>query len=424
MMLTISPASRFTGEVVVPSSKSHTVRALLLALLARGRSRVKRMLESDDTRTCMNVVRALGGNVDGERISGNGVRLITEANEIFTGDSGITTTFVVPILGLRRDAASVMRVSMGVQMAKRPIEPLCDALAPLGMRVAKRGKILEVSGALRGGKSCVRGSNSQYLSALLMALPFAVGDSVIDAVDTQEWPYIEMTLSWLRNVGISIRHEVASKRRHRFFIRGRQHMRAFSRAIPADFSSASYPIAAAVLIPGRVMVRGVDMRDAQGDKRLVNVLRRMGADISATKCGLVVRGGCALHGIAVDMGDMPDMVPTLAVVATQADGVTHIKNIRHAREKETDRISAMATQLRTMGARVTEKPSSLSVYRSKLHGARLHGYRDHRTIMALAVAGLVADGVTRIDTAEGISKTFPTFPALMASLGAEMKFTS
>lgn len=424
MILAVSPASRFTGEVVVPSSKSHTVRALLLALLARGKSRVRDMLESDDTRACMDVVRALGGNVDGERISGNGVSLATDTKEIFTGDSGITTTFVVPILGLRRNTTNVIRVRMGTQMAKRPMAPLSEALAPLGMRVTKCGKILEVSGALMGGKSCVRGSNSQYLSALLMALPFAIGDSVIDAVDTQEWPYIEMTLSWLRDLGIFIRHDVASKCRHRFFIPGEQRISAFSRRIPADFSSASYPIAAAVLIPGRVVVRGVDMRDAQGDKRLVDILRRMGADISATTRGLVVRGGAELHGVTVDMGDMPDMVPTLAAVATQTNGVTHIKNIRHAREKETDRISAMTAQLRKMGARVTERPSSLTMYHSKLHGARLHGYRDHRTIMALAVAGLVADGVTRIDTAEGIRKTFPTFPALMASLGAEMKLTS
>ncbi len=436
MKLIVQPTQKLRGEVTPPSSKSHSVRALIIATLAKGTSRLHNVLDAEDGRAAIEVCKGLGAKVHVRKnaagglevtVESEGVPLETLKTDLFTSNSGITTTFTIPLIGLRKNTEVIMTLSSGEQMQKRPIASIVEAVKKLGMEAApfKKGENfpMRVSGQLIGGNCAVDGSNSQYLSALLLSLPCAQKNSVIEVKDLRERPYVDMTLAWLDEQSIRYGH-FKKDNVDTFKIFGNQQYRAFEKTIPGDFSSASYLIAAAVLLSGEVTLHGLDMDDPQGDKRLVSILRQMGADIAVKGTDLVIKGGKPLKGTTIDCGDIPDMLPTLAVIGTRAQGKTTLFNVANARIKETDRIKSMASELEKMKAKVEEKESSLVIYESRLYRARVHGYSDHRTIMALAVAGLLAEGESVIDTAEGINKTFPNFADMMRGIGAKIELTS
>jgi len=424
MNIRIEQTHTISGTVMPPSSKSQTIRSLLIATMANGVSTIANVLESDDTTHARAVCVALGATVTAGNdlvVEGNGIPLNPLSRTLHSGDSGITTRFVLPMLGLREDSNNAMTLDCGLQMRQRPLRPLIDALNHLGMTVKSIRKNdscpLSVSGALQGGTVTIDGTTSQYLSALLLSLPCAPQDSVIIVKNLNERPYVEMTTQWLdaQDIRYTWTHDDVTDT---FAIAGGQRYRPSQKTIPGDFSSASYLIAAGVLLGGEVILQGLDMDDPQGDKRLVLILQEMGADIEAQTDRIIVRGGRSLKGMTIDCNDIPDLVPTLAVIGTQAAGTTYLTNVPQARLKETDRIHSMATELSKMGAMISEENDGLVVKQSILRGAEVQGYSDHRTIMALAVSGLVAQGATTIDTAEGISKTFPGFVEMMNRLGA------
>ena len=410
-----------------PASKSQTIRALFFACLAQGSSTLINPLDSDDTKAAIKVCEDLGVKISKKDnsliIDSNGIPLIFNQTKINTGNSGIATRFLLPILGLRKDFDNPVIVDCGEQMKQRPLNSLLDALKNLGLKIECLEKVgtcpIKIFGKLIGGKAEVNGLTSQFISALLISLPLAQIDSEITVYDLHERPYLDMTLAWLKELGIRVDHIVEDKK-DIFKIPCGQYYRSFTKQIPADFSSLSYPLAASVLIPGEVRLQGIDMNDYQGDKRLIAILQSMGADIMINNSELLIKGGQSLHGITIDANDIPDMVPTLAVIATQAMGETQIINVAQARLKETDRIKSMANGLKAMGANVEQKADGLIIKNSLLHGAEVDGYDDHRTVMALSLAGLVAEGETIISTAEAVSKTFPSFVEIMNSLGTEM----
>ncbi len=436
MKLIVQPTKSLNGEASPPGSKSHSVRGLFIAAMARGTSRLHNVLDAEDGLAAIEVCRGLGSKIDVKKtpsggldvtVKSEGVPLNTLATDLFSSNSGITTTITIPVIGLRKNADFPLTLSSGEQMQKRPLASIIEAVKNLGMDVSSftKGETfpLRLSGNLTGGYATVDGTNSQYLSALLLSLPCAQKDSMIEVKNLRERPYVDMTLAWLDEQNIRCGH---SKKENvdTFKIFGNQEYKAFDKTIPGDFSSASYLIAAGVLLPGKIILHGLDMDDPQGDKSIIPILQQMGADITFKKNELIIQGGKPLNGTTIDCSDIPDMLPALAVIATQAKGKTTLFNAAGARIKETDRIKSMARELTKMGAKVEEKESSLTVYESKLSGAKIHGYSDHRTIMALAVAGLLAEGTTEIDTAEGINKTFPNFADIMKSIGANMKLTS
>jgi 3-phosphoshikimate 1-carboxyvinyltransferase len=405
-----------------------------VATLTRGTSKIFNVLDADDTRSAIEVCRKLGAEVTCEKNSGGGLDCVVTsagtplrnvASEIFTGNSGITTTFTIPILGLRNDQNPIM-LTCGEQMRTRPLEPIIKAARELGMQIETENLTcpLTISGTLHGGKVSLESPNSQYLSALLLSLPLADGDSVIEVKNLEERPYVEMTLGYLNEQHIEYTHTHGDNI-DTFSVRGNQSYSPFEKTIPGDFSSASYLIAAAVLIPGKVKIHGLDMADSQGDKRFIETLQSMGANIEIKENALAISGGKELHGTTIDCSDTPDLLPILAVIGTRATGETLLQNIGHARIKETDRLKSMATELRKMGALIEEGETYLKITPSHIHGAELHGHHDHRTIMALAVAGLIAntDTETTIDTTENVSKTFPKFIETMNSLGANIVST-
>ncbi|MCX7114830.1 MAG: 3-phosphoshikimate 1-carboxyvinyltransferase [Gammaproteobacteria bacterium] len=462
MYLRVQTTSVLKGEVTPPSSKSESIRGLMFALLSAGESTLINPLDSDDMQDALRVCRALGADVSVEHDrlvmrSGGLCRSSRECTssraqrgiscqleeiprcarddvhsrddvlpQINTGNSGITTRFIMPILGLRQHTEQPILLDCGDQMRARPIHSLVEALRTLGLTiyyVDKEGMLpVTISGQLKGGVTEVDGITSQYISALLIALPCASIDSVVTVKNLHERPYMEMTLKWLQAQHIHYRHERLEDR-DVYHIPGNQRYQPRQTVIAGDFSSASYLIAAAVMTPGRVELKGLDMQNPQGDKRLVPILQDMGAAIDITASGLIIEGGRVLQGVSIDANDIPDLLPTLAVIGTYAQGKTHIRNVSQARLKETDRIHSMTEGLTRLGAGIEEYADGMTVYQSLLQGAKVQGYHDHRTVMALAIAGMCAIGVTLIENSEAINKTFPTFISLMQTLGAKMEVT-
>lgn len=429
MKLCVAPTARLDGTVTLPGSKSQSIRALILATLARGESHINNLLRCDDTDDAVAACRSLGAKITlngtAAVVDSPGVPFSGDVSQVFTGNSGITTRFILPLLGFRPDGAAPITLDCGLQMRARPIQPLVTALRQLGMQIeycAQEETLpITVSGQLRGGRVDVDGLTSQYTSALLLSLPCAPHDSTITVHDLHERPYVEMTLQWLRMLGIQYNHE-----RHGvddvFLIPGNQHYAPFQTTISGDFSSASTLIAAACLIPGTVHLSGLDMNDPQGDKRLIPILQQMGASITVTPNTLMIEGGNPLHGIHIDANDVPDLLPALAVVGAFAQGETLLYNVAQARIKETDRIHSMADGLVRMGADITPQLDGLVIRGGQpLLGTSVNGYGDHRTVMALSVAGMLAAGTTTISTAEAIDKTFPEFVTLMTALGASIE---
>jgi 3-phosphoshikimate 1-carboxyvinyltransferase len=426
MNLMVRKTRALSGSATPPSSKSQNIRGLFFALLAQGRSTLRNALDAEDIRDAMQVCRSLGATITQHGadiiVDSPGLPLIaTTTSPIFSGNSGVTTHFTLPLLGYRNNVSAPVLFDCGAQMRARGIQPLADALQNLGLSIQYQETAgfcpLSVSGRLQGGKTSVDGISSQYLSALLIALPCAAQDSEITVVDLHERPYVEMTFNWLQEQKIYYQHRRVD---HQDIINisGNQRYQPFCKALTGDFSSAACLIAAGALLPGTIELQGMDMNDPQGDRRLIEILRTMGADITVDSSRLIIRGGRPLTGLCIDANDIPDLLPALAVIGTQASGKTVITHVRQARLKETDRIHSMTQGLKRLGARVEAQEDGMTIYPSRLTGCAVQGFADHRTVMALAVAGSLADGVTLIDDAEAVRKTFPQFIGIMQSLGA------
>lgn len=412
--------SNLSGSVRIPGSKSHTIRAAAIASLAEGTSRIREPLVASDTLSAFDAYRLLGAEAlkqDDWVVRGVGGRPRVADNVIDVGNSG-TTLYAALASAALVDGCTIF--TGDEQIRARPAQPLIDALNALGARVeSTRGNGMApiiVRGPMRGGEITLDCSKtSQYLTSLLINCPLAKGDTVIHVENLTEKPYIEMTLKWLEEQGIELENDDF----RRFCIPGGQNYKAFDKAIPADFSSATFFMCAAAIRGSELTLLGLDMNDTQGDKAVAGMLTEMGAKVEQVPDGLKITGG-PLRGAEFDLGDTPDALPAMAVTACFAEGETRLVNVAQARLKETDRIAVMCEELTKMGADVEELPDGLVVRGSSLKPALLHGHADHRVIMALAVAGLALTGETTIYTAEALNVTFPSFVELMTSAGAEM----
>lgn len=424
-MLKVKP-SKLAGEVKAPPSKSYTHRAFMVALLARGESKVINPLVSFDTEVTIEAARTLGAEVSQEgdvwRVLGTAGELKPRADTIDARNSGTTIRLMSAIAAL---SPKLVRLTGDESVCARPMGPLIEALAKLGTKARCEGlrgrPPVVVGGGLRGGEVEITGAiSSQFISALLLVSPYAKEDVKITVTEElRSKPYVEITLELLDGAGARIKR---SRDLMEFKIPGGQVFKAIDFKVPGDFSSASFMLAAAALAGGTVRVSNLDVQSAQGDKRIIELLREFGADVRVKGKAVEVSGGGELSGIEADCGNNPDLVPALAVLGSVAEGRTKLLNIPHLRLKETDRIRALASELRKLGAEVKERPDELRIRGVKrLKGAKLTSYGDHRMAMALAVASLVAWGETIIDGAESISVSYPSFVEDIRKLGGKVE---
>jgi len=422
-MQEIVPRQRIAATVLVPGSKSITQRALIAAALAEGDSRLIGPLASEDTKYTAKALRTMGIKVFDKDadwiITGCGGRVMVPQREIFLGNNGTATRFLSSVAAL---GYGVFTITGSKRMTERPIRPLMDALAGWGVAIRSLQDTgcppLEIRAAgITGGKTLLpEGKSSQYLSSLLLVAPYAAHPAVLDvAGGILSKPYVHMTLAVMKEFGVKVK---AGRKLDHFEIpSGPYYPREYQ--IEGDASSASYFWAAAAVTNGRVTVANVPEHSLQGDAEFVEILGRMGCRVEKSGLGITVQGPAELKGVEVDMGNCPDVVPTLAVVAARASGRTVISNVAHLRIKESDRLHVMATELAKLGVKVEERADALLIEgqgsRAALHGAEIKTYKDHRIAMSFAVAGLFVPGVRVLGEA-CVSKSFPDFWEKFAGL--------
>jgi len=427
-MYSISKKASLQGEVIVPGSKSHTIRAVLLAAMAEGRSIIHNPLTSNDCLSALKAARAFGAEIIEEYgawiVEGKGKNLHVPDNFIDTENSGTTTNFVASIAAL---LDGYTFITGDHQIRRRPIKPLVDALNELGAkafltRPGAAAPPVVIGGKMHGGRVSFSGFNSQFISGILLSSPLAEGDTEIIVENPLEKPYLQMTLDWMKLYGV-VPSEASSDYKY-FAVKGSQSYKAVESTVPSDWSAAAFPLIAAVTTPSEVVISGVDFDDCQGDKAVVDHLIAMGADITKDSKNkrMIIKGGTPLHGgLTIDLNDIPDSLPALSVAACFAQGKTKFINLAHVRVKETDRVGVMENELKKLGADIETGPDYMIVNGGKtLTGANVDSYDDHRVAMALTVAGLFAKGETKVRDVQCASVSFPRFFELMNEIGANI----
>ena len=394
----------------VPGSKSITNRALVLAALADGETRLTGALESDDTRHMRAALTRMGIDIadapgDTLVVHGGRARLHAPDGPLFVGNSGTTVRFLAAVAAL---VDGEVTLAGDDAMARRPIHVLVDALRALGADVtcATGCPPLTIRGGrLRGGRVCMRGDqSSQYFSALLMAAGFADGDLDVEIEGSLvSRPYVDITRRMVADFGGDVAETPAG-----FHVRAGRTLRGRDYAIEPDASSASYPFALAAALGGAVVVPGLGRDAQQGDYAFATILEQAGAKVTRGETSTRVEQLGALRGVDVDMHHISDTVMTLAAIAPLASGPTRIRNVANIRIKETDRLAATVIELRRLGQQVTHGADWLAIEPAPVTPAVVHCYDDHRIAMSFAILGAAAGGVTIEDPA-CVSKTYPGF---------------
>ncbi|WP_442481357.1 3-phosphoshikimate 1-carboxyvinyltransferase [Aeoliella sp. SH292] len=411
----ITPATGpLRATIRPPGSKSITNRALVCAALAEGTSVLTGALDSDDTRVMIDSLAKLGIPVEVSddrtvlQVQGCGGKIPASAAELFVGNSGTTIRFLTAMVALGQ---GTYRLDGVPRMRERPIGDLVDALQQLGVDADCESPggcppvVVKATG-LPGGRAVVRGDiSSQYLSGLMMAIPSAAGavELAIDGPLVSQ-PYVWMTLEVMKSFWVTLE---ATSDLTKFNTAGGQIYQTANYAIEPDASAASYFWAAAAIVGGSVTVEGLSAASLQGDVGVVDLLEQMGATVARRSDSITVTGS-KLRGITANMNAVSDMVQTIAAVAMFAEGPTEISGVAHNRHKETDRIAAVATELRKLGASVEEFEDGLRITPGKLRGASVATYDDHRMAMSLALVGLKVPGV-EIQDPGCTAKTYPEY---------------
>lgn len=413
------------GSISIPPSKSQTLRAILFASLAKGKSFIHHYLPSTDTYAMVEACRLFGATVDvlpnTLEINGINGKINYTEDVINAGNSGIVLRFCSAVGAL----ASYPVVITGDHSIRhqRPMKDLLNGLSQLGASATSmRGDGFApviIQGPLKSGKTTISGEDSQPVSALLIAAAFAEGPIEIHVCNPGEKPWVALTLDWFDRLRIPyINNNFES-----FHLTGKACYQGFEYSVPGDFSSAAFPIAAALVTQSDLTLQNIDMEDLQGDKELIAVFQKMGADITIDEAAktLHVKRSQSLSGLTVDINNFIDAITILAVVACFAEGETHIQNASIAKRKECNRIQCIALELRKMGAHIIETDDGLIIKKSNLKGANVYSHHDHRMAMSLTVAALGAEGETTVDSVGCIAKTFPTFMHDLNLLGANLR---
>lgn len=427
-MLAFSSRHDLSGKLSVPGSKSHTIRAVLISMMAKGLSQIKNPLPSEDCFASVRVAKALGAEVEVEKglwkIKNETGELHSPQDVLDCGNSGTTLYFTTAISGTLEDYTVL---TGDYQIRRRPVKALLEAMRKLGAfaettRSSVDAAPIIVRGPMGCGKVNFQGKMSQYISGMLLAAPRLEGTVVIEVEKAIERPYLQMTVDWMRAHGIEIEYD---QENYSFFrIQAPQAYKSVNATIPSDWESVAFPLVAAAITNSQLTIEDLDLSGSQGDAVIVDVLRRMGADITLNESegSLIVRGGKKLKGGVIDCSDIPDALPILSVAACFAQGDTTLTGIESIRVKETDRVEVMKHELSKLGASIEDTPEKMVIHGGKkLKGATVKSHDDHRVAMSLAVAGLVCDERVEISNAECVAVSFPGFFELMNTVGANFE---
>lgn len=410
------------ATVRVPGSKSVTNRTFIVSALADGCSTIENPLFSDDSYWLMQALVKLGFSVEVEdrpgtvHVEGRRGTIPRGGVDVFVGNAGTVARFLPPVLALGEGPYHVDGVP---RMRERPVEDLVKALAQLGAELdygGERGRfpLLVKGGGLPGGYARVAvGKSSQFLSGLLMAAPYADEEVVLELEgEIVSKPYVGITTEVMCAFGVEVKVDDGYRR----FTVSPSFYRAREYSVEPDASGASYFMAAAAVTGGRVTIPGLGAGSSQGDLRFAEVLRSMGCAVRTEQTSIQVEGPRRLRGVEVDMNEFSDTMMTLAAIAPFADGPTTITNVWHTRHQETDRLSAVATELARLGVEVREDRDGLRIIPGPIRPDVVHTHGDHRMAMAFAVTGLAAPGI-RIRDPACVTKTFPDYFHRLESLG-------
>jgi len=404
------------------------MRAILFASMAHGASTISAYLQSSDTDAMIRTCQIFGATIKQfdtklEVIGIDGC--IQYASDIIhAGNSGIILRFCAA-LGANCKNPVVITGDHSI-CHQRPMHELLKGLRQLGVSVLSlRGDDyapLILQGPLLNSEVCIQGEDSQFVSALLIASAFAAHPITIKVENPGEKPWVGLTLDWFERLQIPYRNQDFCE----YEMQGNASYKGFNYSVPGDFSSAAFPIAAAIITRSEIVLSNLNFQDAQGDKKIITILEEMGAsfEFHYETFSLKINKVDSLKGIEIDVNDVIDAFPILAIIGCFAKGKTVLKNAKIARSKECDRIHVMSQELSKMGAKIIEKEDSLIIFSSQLTGAEVDSHQDHRVAMALAVAGLGASGMTRITNTACINKTYSSFVKDFQTLGAIIEYES
>lgn len=444
-MKILAKKSNLSGNITVPGSKSHTIRALILAAMAEGTSNIENPLPSNDCLSTAKAVGKIGAKVTMMedkniwQVQGAGKNLHLPSEQIDVGNSGSLMYFLCPVLSTLSGECTF---TGDESICTRPVGHLIDALNQFGAKAEclpnPTGKPLcppfKFQGPIDVNKTLnTDGKLSQYISGFMMAASRLNGTMHMNLSTPKETPYLTMTKLWLESVGVNCKISEDFKQVE---VAGPVEIKGFNKAVPSDWEGVAFPIIAALMTKSKIVINNIDGSGSQGDDKIVEVLQKAGADIVWDKkaCTITITGGKRLSGnLNIQISDFPDAICALSVIACFIEGTTTFTDIEICRKKETDRIWAMNTELSKLGATLEEGNDCLIVHghspllengqinpEFKLHGGEVESYKDHRIVMSLACLGLgLPEGQQLIvKDAEWCSVTFPGFFEAMNKIGA------
>ncbi|MEM7174620.1 MAG: 3-phosphoshikimate 1-carboxyvinyltransferase [Chlamydiota bacterium] len=421
--------SALNGSISVPPSKSQTLRALLFGLMGRGKTLIHNPLRSPDTQAMIKAIQHLGAKVAllkraSEKytleVEGVAGKLQMAEDVIDAGNSGLVLRLIGALAGLL-PSYTVITGDHSIRH-RRPAAPLLEGLTQLGA-FATSARLdhyapLIIRGPIKKGTARIDGADSQPVSGLLIASTFAAHQTEIYVDHPGETPWIDLTLHWLDTLHLPYQR----RDYHHYSVSGCGRYDGFCYTVPADLSSCSYPLAAALVTKSSLTLTSIDTNDNQGDKALFSILQDMGAKIKTdqTTQSLTVAHSPDLKGMAIDVNPIIDALPLLAVIGCYAQGKTTLYNGHIARHKESDRIRCIVKELKKMKADIIETADGMTIRRSVLRGAALKSHSDHRIAMALSIAALFAKGPSTLEGIECMAKTYPHFIKHFRQLGAKV----
>lgn len=406
MIRRIEPGLR-SGEVLIPASKSHAHRMLILAALSEDESRLRCRGLSKDILATMDCLRALGAQIREEEglLVLHPIRDIPEGERVLScGESGTTLRLLLPLVGALGAEAVFLRKG---RLPQRPLAPLDRELCRHGMRLTEEGDALHVKGQLLPGDYSLPGNiSSQFISGLLLALPLLPGESRLTVEGRVESAgYLRMTEQTCAMAGVRMQKAGQNYR----ISGGQRPCVTEEQAVEGDWSNAAFFLCAGALSEKGVLVKGLSLQSRHGDRAVLELLRRFGAVVKEEPDGVLVRRG-QLRGIEIDASPIPDLIPVLSVLAALCEGETKVVNAGRLRLKESDRLKTTAALIRSLGGEAEEEPECLVIFgKGRLHGGEAESFNDHRIAMAAAVAACGCEGPVVLHGADCVEKSYPVF---------------